>query len=92
MRREATVPDPLRIYDLETGEQVRGVTWFDDETGEHGVALRDEGGKYLFDGVGGLVTETRRGGIVVRSEADPTFELVFPNRPASGTKEPDALR
>lgn len=79
MRRSADDPENrhLRVYDLDATE-LRGVQWFDDETGEYEVALQDQNGRFIRRRAGGLLSETRKGGIVVRSEADPTFELTFP--------------
>ena len=71
----------FRVYDAETGEELRGVYWFDDETWEYEQSVHfiaaDGTICYLTDPErpGELQSEIKQGGIVVRRPPpDPTQE------------------
>lgn len=85
MRQSADNPEnrDLRVYDIETGGLIHGVQWFDDATGEYCQSAADPatGGYRAEVGASGyreIVSEIKRGGIVVRSLVDPSREMRFP--------------
>ena len=62
----------LRVYDAETGKELRGVLWFDDETWEYEQSTHfvgEDGTIFYFrdpENPDRLMTEVKQGGIEVR--------------------------
>lgn len=65
MRKQVGVDDDAMLYfvhDLDTHEDIRGVVWADDETGEYCVFAKDAEDRYIHDGETAQ-TEVKKGRI-----------------------------